>query len=105
VEVIFGGHCGLPFTSVQDGQYWLNAGVIGMPENDGTTKVWYMVLDESPFSFDHQSIEYDFHTVQNLMNENGLPKAYSETLATGFWDNCEILPDIETEEQGKVLIL
>jgi hypothetical protein len=39
------------------------------------------------------------------MNENGLPKAYSETLATGFWDNCEILPDIETEEQGKVLIL
>lgn len=76
-----------------------------MPGNEGTTKVWYMVLDESLFSFDYQSFEYDFHTVQNLMNENGLPKAYSETLATGFWDNCEILPDIETEEQGKVLIL
>jgi predicted phosphodiesterase len=103
VEVIFGGHCGLPFASVQKEQYWLNAGVIGMPGNDGTTKVWYMVLDENPFSFQHQSFEYDFKTAQNLMAKNGLPKAYSETLATGVWDNCEILPDAETSEQGRAL--
>jgi predicted phosphodiesterase len=32
---VIGGHCGLPFTEVVDGRIWHNAGVIGMPANDG----------------------------------------------------------------------
>ncbi|MFK7949497.1 MAG: metallophosphoesterase [Saprospiraceae bacterium] len=105
VDVIFGGHCGLPFSDVRDDKYWLNAGVIGMPANDGTTKVWYMIVDENPFRFEHHSFEYDFQTTHDLMNDNCLPRAYSETLKTGIWDNCDILPDVETAEQGKSLIL
>lgn len=104
VEVIFGGHCGLPFSDIQHDKYWLNAGVIGMPANDGTTKVWYMIVEENPFQVKHHSFEYDYQTAHNLMNENCLPRAYAETLTTGIWDNCDILPDVETLEQGKNLI-
>ena len=105
VDVIFGGHCGLPFSDTQSDKYWLNAGVIGMPANDATTKVWYMIVDENPFSSEHHTFEYDFQTAQKLMDKNYLPKAYSETLASGLWDNCEILPKEETVEQGKVITL
>ena len=74
-----------------------------MPANDGTTKVWYMIIDDNPFRFEHHSFEYDFQKAHDLMNDNCLPRAYSETLKTGIWDNCEILPDLETSEQGKLL--
>ncbi len=103
VDVILGGHCGLPFASVQENKFWLNAGVIGMPANDATTRVWYMLLNDSPFSFEHHFFDYDFQQAADLMIKNGLPKAYSNTLTTGLWDNCEILPPIETAEQGQFL--
>jgi hypothetical protein len=36
-----------------------------------------------------------------LMLEKGLPASYAKTLLTGIWDNCEILPEKETRNQGK----
>lgn len=104
VDVILGGHSGLPFASKENGKYWLNSGVIGMPANDGKTNVWCMIMNDAPFDYQHISIEYDFETAANQMEENGLPKAYSETLKSGIWDNCEILPDEETAAQGKVIL-
>ena len=45
---IIGGHCGLPFTqSIGDG-LWHNPGVVGMPANDGTPRVWYSVIEPGP---------------------------------------------------------
>ena len=105
VDGILAGHCGLPFHDVEASHYWLNAGVIGMPANDGTTRVWYMILEENPFRFEHRSFEYDFRTAYDLMTANALPSAYAETLLTGIWDNCDILPDEETEAQGCALSL
>ena len=35
---VIGGHCGIPFTQIVDGKLWHNAGAIGMPANDGTTR-------------------------------------------------------------------
>lgn len=101
-DVILAGHCGLPFADVQKGQYWLNAGVIGMPANDGTARVWYLILDdaEGQFSYQFHSYEYESFEANQLMLENGLPFSYSETLLTGLWDNNEILPDEETALQG-----
>jgi predicted phosphodiesterase len=105
VDVIIGGHCGLPFSDTQNDQYWLNAGVIGMPANDGTTRVWYMILDDANgFSFQHLSFAYDHETATRLMQENNLPCQYADTLMTGLWDNCEILPDVETLARGQALI-
>ena len=44
VDVVIGGHCGLPFVEDLGDVLWLNPGVIGMPANDGTTRTWFSVL-------------------------------------------------------------
>lgn len=101
-NVVLAGHCGLPFGQEKAGKYWLNAGVIGMPANDGTPRVWYLILDDADgqFSYKFHNYEYESFEANQLMLENGLPYSYSETLLTGIWDNNEILPDEETALQG-----
>lgn len=105
-EVILAGHCGLPFMEEEAGKLWLNAGVIGMPANDASTQVWYLTLQ----SFAQQllptfhSLEYDYETAAANLEEAKLPKAYAHTLRTGIWDNCDILPPTETQQQGQPLI-
>lgn len=104
-DFILAGHCGLPFNNVSDGKYWLNAGVIGMPANDATHRVWYMILDDSNgFTFEHRSFEFDYQTTADLMSENALPESYIKTLSTGLWDNNDILPEEETILQGKKIV-
>src|SRR5437660_1227559 len=44
VDGVIAGHCGLPFTQAISARLWHNAGVVGLPANDGTTRVWYSVL-------------------------------------------------------------
>ena len=104
-EVILAGHAGLPFADSRDTHFWLNAGVIGMPANDGTPRVWYLLLDdaEGTFSYSFESFTYDNALANRLMLEKHLPDAYAKTLLTGIWDNCEILPEIEKERQGVAL--
>jgi predicted phosphodiesterase len=101
-DVILAGHCGLPFADVKENLFWLNPGVIGMPANDGTPRVWYMLLDDTSGSFSYQfkSYEYDSGEANQLMLENGLPFSYADTLLTGIWDNSDILPEFETSQQG-----
>ena len=102
-DVILGGHCGLPFTDSQDDKLWLNAGVIGMPANDGTTDVWYAILDDAggQLNYELHRMSYDHNLASQLMKVNRLPKQYAETLVTGIWDNCDVLPEVETGEQGR----
>ena len=104
-DVIISGHCGLPFNDVKNNQYWLNPGVIGMPANDGTTRVWYMILQPSAdgFTFEHRSFEFDYDETFARMLEEELPLAYAKTLSSGLWDNNDILPAEETAAQGKKL--
>ena len=106
-DIILAGHCGLPFADEKNGKLWLNAGVIGMPANDATTSVWYVILHNQAdtISYYFHRLEYDFHTTHQLMVANGLPQSYAETLLTGLWDNCEILPATESREQGKIIML
>ena len=105
-DVILAGHCGLPFHHAQDGLLWLNAGVIGMPANDGTPRVWYLTLDiqEEVFLYRHQSYVYDHESAASRMEQHRLPREYSETLRTGLWDNCEILPEEETGAMGREIV-
>jgi hypothetical protein len=73
-----------------------------MPANDGTSRVWYLILEEteSGIFFQHHSFYYDNTTARQLMEKEKLPCAYSDTLESGIWDNCDILPDVETQQQG-----
>lgn len=106
-DVILAGHAGIPFSDVCDGRHWLNAGVIGMPANDGTPRVWYLLLDDTDGSFQYtfHSFTYDNNTAHQLMVDNHLPNSYAQTLLTGLWDNCEILPDAEKALQGRAILL
>lgn len=102
-NLLIGGHCGLPFSQKFDAKLWLNPGVIGMPANDGTSRVWYMILDintDKTISYTHHTYHYDNITTSKLMIEENLPPEYAKTLITGIWDNCEILPREETLRQG-----
>ncbi len=101
-DVILAGHCGLPFQHIENGLHWLNAGVIGMPANDGTPRVWCMTLDaqKAGLAVQFHPFEYDNEIAAALMEENQLPRAYSDTLRSGIWDNCDILPEAETAQQG-----
>ena len=105
-EVILAGHAGLPFADVREEYSWLNAGVIGMPANDGTPRAWYFLLDDADerLSYSLESFTYDHALANRLMLEKGLPDAYAKTLLTGIWDNCEILPEPEKRRQGFALI-
>lgn len=101
-DVIIAGHCGLPFHQPIKEKLWLNPGVIGMPANDGTTRVWYMILEiqQGLLTYTHRSFEYDNTKAQQLMFKNHLPEAYADTLTSGIWDNMEILPELEKMGQG-----
>ncbi len=105
-NVIVAGHCGLPFKDQQEDYTWLNPGVIGMPANDGSTKVWFATSDyvNGNIAFEFHHLEYDHQTARMLMIENNLPVSYAQTLTTGIWDNCEILPEVETIMQGKKIV-
>jgi predicted phosphodiesterase len=102
-DIILAGHAGLPFADEQASKYWLNAGVIGMPANDGAPRVWYLLLDDTAgqLSYSFESFTYDNATANQLMLDNDLPVTYAQTLLTGIWDNCEILPEAEKALQGK----
>lgn len=101
-DVIIAGHCGLPFHDQHQEKLWLNPGVIGMPANDGTPDVWYMILEDSDnsFNFTHKTLAYNYKLTSKLMQNGLLPEEYSRTIITGIWDNTEILPPLESGLQG-----
>tara|TARA_R100000935_G_scaffold22560_1_gene41497 strand:- start:1950 stop:2777 length:828 start_codon:yes stop_codon:yes gene_type:complete len=101
-DVIIAGHCGLPFNEEQDGKIWINPGVIGMPANDGTPQVWYVILDDKngKFNYSHHRMHYNHKLTSSLMDNGLLPIEYARTINTGIWDNCEILPIREMGYQG-----
>ncbi len=104
-DMIIAGHCGLPFSEEKEDRLWLNPGVIGMPANDATPRVWYALLElrDGKIHYEHRPLAYDFQQASAEMKTEHLPLAYAETLVTGLWDNCEILPAAETAQQGQVL--
>ena len=78
-----------------------------MPANDGNTHVWYAILSKvnEGIKVEHYQLNYDHVTANRLMLQEKLPASYAKTLLTGIWDNCEILPEEETKNQGEDLKL
>jgi len=105
-DVVLAGHCGLPFTQVlADGRGWLNAGVIGMPANDGTTDVWYALLvpEGGGVRLTHHRLAYDHAGAAAAMRAAGLAEGYARALETGLWPSLDVLPAPEKAATGRVL--
>jgi predicted phosphodiesterase len=99
---IIAGHCGLPFTQVINGLLWHNPGVIGLPANDGTARVWYSVLTPGAggLAIDHRAFDYDHNGAADAMLREGLPPDYRVALETGLWPSCDVLPAAELHDRG-----
>lgn len=102
---VIGGHSGLPFARIVDSKLWLNAGVVGMPANDATARVWYALLTPSAGGIlvETCALDYDFEAAQADMLAAGLPSAYREALGSGIWPSNDVLPDVERRQEGITL--
>jgi hypothetical protein len=75
----------------------VNVGVVGRPENDGTTNVWYAILTAGPeLQVEFVPVAYDAETLAREMEAERLPAEFVETIRTGWWTTClENLPSKE----------
>ena len=102
-DVLLCTHTGIKWhRPLSTGQHAVNVGVIGRPENDGSTNVWYTILTATPdVSVEFVPLHYDFETLARQMDQEGLPPEFSETVRTGWWTTClENLPSRE-RSRGK----
>jgi len=105
-DVALCGHCGIPFVQkLPSNKTWVNAGVIGMPANDGMTNTWYCTIDKDrdEFKLAFHKLSYDFEKTVASMQTQGLPEDYQVSLKTGLWPSMDILPLAEQVLQGKSL--
>ena len=107
VDGVIAGHSGMPFSQVIEGKLWHNAGVVGMPANDGTPRVWFSVLTPGAASgellIQHHELSYDHAAAAKAMRDAGLLEDYANALATGLWPSCDVLPAWEAKAQGKAM--
>lgn len=102
-DVIVGGHCGIPFGQKLDtNRYWLNAGVIGMPSNDGEKTTWYMTITESEDTIQAKwhRLNYEVQDTIEAMNRFDLCPGYASALSSGIWPSLDILPASERANTG-----
>jgi predicted phosphodiesterase len=105
IDCIVGGHSGLPFTQIEEGLCWHNSGVIGMPANDGTSRVWYSLIHRSDqaITFEHRSLSYDAEQAHVKMAGSRLLQGYADCLLSGRWPSLDVLPELESSQAGRPL--
>jgi predicted phosphodiesterase len=98
-DVILATHTGIRWhRRLSGGGHFVNVGVLGRPENDGRTNVWYTLLEAGPetgpeLRVEFVPVEYDHHRLAREMRDERLPEEFVETILTGWWTTClEILP-------------
>ena len=104
-DIVLATHSGIKWhRPLANQKHFANVGVLGRPENDGTTRVWYALIDiraENEIDIEFIPIEYDYRRLVREMNAEGLPTEFQETVFSGWWTTClEILPCKE-RRQGK----
>jgi predicted phosphodiesterase len=104
-DMVIGGHCGIPFLERLGRKIWLNAGVIGMPANDGTRDGWYALLAPSAdgLAVLLHRLAYDAEAAARRMRAAGHADPYAEALLTGRWPSEDVLPDRERRVAGRPL--
>ena len=95
-DVLLCTHSGIKWhRPLGDGRHGVNVGVIGRPENDGRTNVWYTLLTSTGDGLDVEfvPVAYDHEALAREMAAEGLPPEFVETVRTGWWTTClEVLP-------------
>ncbi len=97
-DAIIGTHTGIKWHRQISNQHFVNAGVLGRPENDGNTNVWYTIIEshESNLNVQFIPVAYDFRRLSREMKSEKLPDEFCETIETGWWTTClEVLPQKE----------
>jgi hypothetical protein len=95
VDVMLATHTGIKWQRRLSGdRHFVNVGVLGRPENDGHTNVWYTILGARPdLTVEFVPVEYDHHRLAQEMRAEKLPEEFVETVLTGWWTTClEVLP-------------
>lgn len=97
-DVILATHTGIHWKrDLPGGRLFANVGVLGRPENDGKTNVWYAILEIGarreihfvPLAYDHEQLAFE-------MEREEMCREFIETVRTGWWTTClEILPSKE----------
>ena len=90
VDGVIAGHCGMAFVGDVAGVTWINAGVIGMPPNDGAPMTRYAILQDGTASL--HSLTYDHEAAHAEMQNAGLTQGYHTALLTGYWPSEDVLP-------------
>lgn len=90
VDGVIAGHSGLAFERMIGGVRWLNAGMIGMPPNDGRRGGRYVRLDADGARI--LRLDYDPTQAFAAMVSAGLARGWDLTLMTGRWPTEDILP-------------
>ncbi|HEX5273418.1 MAG TPA: metallophosphoesterase family protein, partial [Gemmataceae bacterium] len=94
-DVILTTHTGIKWHRRLSGdRHFVNVGVLGRPENDGRTNVWYALLEARPaLRVEFVPVEYDHQRLAAEMRAEGMPEEFVETVLTGWWTTClEVLP-------------
>ena len=103
-DVVLTTHTGIKWSrKFPGGGQFINVGVLGRPENDGTNRVWYTLLGRTQdgLSVEFVPVEYDYERLAREMQQEELPEEFVETVMTGWWTTClEILPAKE-RKRGK----
>lgn len=103
-DVVLGTHTGLHWQRTSlDSRGFINVGVLGRPENDGATNVWYTILRSAgagraplPWEVEFVPLTYDHDQLAREMRDERLPDEFIETILTGWWTTClEVLPSKE----------
>ena len=105
-DIVIGGHCGVPFGQRLGDRAWLNAGVIGLPANDGTRCGWYLMLTPSGQGIEARwhRLDYDHEESFQSMRAAGL-NDYAMSLKSGLWPSMDVLPAVERLQRGQPLDL
>lgn len=90
VDLVICGHSGLSFQRRIGTVTWLNAGVIGLPENDGSPETRFAVLRDG--GAEVHRLSYDHAAAHAAMVAAGLTQGYHDTLLSGDWPSEDILP-------------
>ncbi|WP_145376243.1 metallophosphoesterase family protein [Symmachiella dynata] len=102
-DLILATHTGIHWQrELTGGRRFVNVGVLGRPENDGRTVVWYAQIrtgsDAVAGGIDIQFVplEYDHLRLAQEMRDERLPQEFVSTIQTGWWTTClEVLPSKE----------
>ncbi len=92
VDHIIAGHCGIPFIRATPRGQWINAGVIGMPPNDGRQQTRYAILDGGEVRI--HRLNYDVEAAHAAMQAAGLTHGYDSALRSGYWPSEDVLPPV-----------